>query len=321
MNASRHILITGGAGFIGSHTAEHLLRRGDRVTVIDAFAYSYDPIHKEHNVTLLSAYEGFSLIRADIRDKAVLEELFQNDCPDAVIHLAARAGVRPSLLDPEEYSDINIRGTLTILECMREYGCQQMVFASSSSVYGSRNKGPFSETDNVDVPVSPYAATKRAGELICATYNHLYNMDISCLRFFTVYGPRQRPEMAIHLFADRIRKGLPITMFGDGSSMRDYTFVEDIVQGVVAALDRPMGYRIINLGNSSPIRLDGLIKAVSEAVGKKAIVNQLPDQPGDVPMTFASVDRATQLLNYQPNTPLLDGLKVFVTWLNEYDPL
>ncbi|MEC8379787.1 MAG: NAD-dependent epimerase/dehydratase family protein [Myxococcota bacterium] len=321
MNASRHILITGGAGFIGSHTAEHLLRRGDRVTVLDAFAYSYDPIHKEHNVTLLSAYEGFCLIRADIRDKAVLEELFQNDCPDAVIHLAARAGVRPSLLDPEEYSDINIRGTLTILECMREYGCQQMVFASSSSVYGSRNKGPFSETDNVDVPVSPYAATKRAGELICATYNHLYNMDISCLRFFTVYGPRQRPEMAIHLFADRIRKGLPITMFGDGSSMRDYTFVEDIVQGVVAALDRPMGYRIINLGNSSPIRLDGLIKAVSEAVGKKAIVNQLPDQPGDVPMTFASVDRATQLLNYQPNTPLLDGLKAFVTWLNEYDPL
>ena len=249
------------------------------------------------------------------------KRFFQNDCPDAVIHLAARAGVRPSLLDPEEYSDINIRGTLTILECMRAYGCRQMVFASSSSVYGARNQGPFAETDNVDVPVSPYAATKQAGELICATYNHLYKMDISCLRFFTVYGPRQRPEMAIHLFTDRIRKGLPITMFGDGSSMRDYTFVEDIVQGVVAALDRPMGYRIINLGNSSPIRLDGLIAAISEAVGKPAIIEQLPDQPGDVPMTFASVNRATKLLDYQPNTPLLDGLKAFVSWLNAYDPI
>lgn len=321
MTQKRHILITGGAGFIGSHTAEHLLRRGDRVTVLDAFAYSYDPIHKEHNVKLLAQHSGFRLIRADIRDKDTLVDLFKNDRPDAVIHLAARAGVRPSLLEPEDYSDINIRGSLTILETMREFGCTQMVFASSSSVYGSRNKGPFAETDNVDVPVSPYAATKRAGELICATYNHLYKMDITCLRFFTVYGPRQRPEMAIHLFADHIRRGRPITMFGDGSSMRDYTFVEDIVQGVVSALDNPMGYEIINLGNSSPIRLDGLISAISEAVGKDPIIEQLPDQPGDVPMTFASVSRAQSLLNYKPDTPLLSGLKKFVEWLNVYDPI
>jgi UDP-glucuronate 4-epimerase len=321
MSNSKHILITGGAGFIGSQTAEFLLNRGDRVTVIDAFAYSYDPIHKEHNVTLLERHAGFKLLRADIRDTDVLETFFAEDPPDAVIHLAARAGVRPSLLDPADYADINIRGTITILEKMKKYGCTQMVFASSSSVYGSRNQGPFKETDNVDVPVSPYAATKRAGELICATYNHLYNMDITCLRFFTVYGPRQRPEMAIHLFADRIRRGQAISMFGDGSSMRDYTFVADIVKGVVSALDKPMGYQIINLGNSSPIRLDGLIAAIAEAVGKEPIIERLPDQPGDVPMTFASVDRATRLLGYQPDTPLLDGLRLFVAWLNEYDPI
>ena len=247
--------------------------------------------------------------------------MFADKTPDVVVHLAARAGVRPSLLEPDSYTDINITGTLRIMETMREFGCNRLVFASSSSVYGSRTQGPFRETDNVDTPASPYAATKRAGELFCANYHYLYNMQCTCLRFFTVYGPRQRPEMAIHLFADKIRRGEEITMFGDGSSIRDYTFVDDIVCGVVAAIDNPIGFEIINLGNCSPIRLDKLIQKISTAVGKAPIIKRLPDQPGDVPMTFAEVSKAKDLLGYAPDTPLDHGLKVFVDWMNEYDPI
>ena len=316
-----HIVITGGAGFIGSQTAEALLKRGDTVSVIDVFGYGYDPIHKEHNVGLLSKYAGFKLYRGDIRDRALLRQMFSDDTPDVVVHLAARAGVRPSLLEPASYSDINITGTLEIMETMREFNCERLVFASSSSVYGSRTKGPFRETDNVDIPASPYAATKRAGEIFCANYHYLYKMHCTCLRFFTVYGPRQRPEMAIHLFADKIRRGNAITMFGDGSSIRDYTFVADIVKGVIAAVDTPLGFEIINLGNCSPIRLDRLIEKISGAVGQDAIIEHLPNQPGDVPMTFAEVSKAQQLLGYAPDTPLDVGLKSFVDWLNEYDPI
>jgi UDP-glucuronate 4-epimerase len=312
-----HVFITGGAGFIGSHTTEHLLNRGDTVSILDAFNFGYDPKLKERNATLLQQYDGCKLYRGDIRDKNLLDTIFSDKVPDVVVHLAARAGVRPSLIDPASYSDININGTIQILETMRKYGVQQMVFASSSSVYGARNKGPFREDDLVDIPVSPYAATKRAGELICATYNHLYNMDISCLRFFTVYGPRQRPEMAIHLFANKISKGEEITMFGDGSSLRDYTFVKDIVKGVVASIDKPLGYKIINLGNCSPIRLDHLIDTIAKVVGKKAIITQLPDQPGDVPMTFAEVSKAEKLLGYSPDTPIEVGLHAFVQWLEK----
>jgi len=315
-----HIFLTGGAGFIGSHTAERLLKRGDRVTTVDAFDFGYDPALKEANARLLSSYDGFRLVRGDIRDRALLERIFSEDPPDVVIHLAARAGVRPSLEDPASYIDINLNGTVQILEAMRAHGVERMVFASSSSVYGSRDKGPFRETDDVSVPVSPYAATKRAGELVMATYNHLYGMHTTCLRFFTVYGPRQRPEMAIHLFADRIRRGQEITMFGDGSSLRDYTFIDDIVSGVVAAVDRPLGYQIINLGNCTPTRLDTLIASIGEAVGRDPIVRQLPDQPGDVPMTFASTERAQELLDFEPSTPILDGLRKFVAWLNEVHP-
>ena len=316
-----HVIITGGAGFIGSQTAEFLLKRGDTVSIIDAFDFGYDPVHKEHNVSLLSKFEGFRLYRGDIRDRALLQKMFADKTPDVVVHLAARAGVRPSLLEPDSYTDINITGTLRIMETMREFGCNRLVFASSSSVYGSRTQGPFRETDNVDTPASPYAATKRAGELFCANYHYLYNMQCTCLRFFTVYGPRQRPEMAIHLFADKIRRGEEITMFGDGSSIRDYTFVDDIVRGVVAAIDKPIGFEIVNLGNCSPIRLDKLIEKISAAVGKEPIIKRLPDQPGDVPMTFAEVSKAKTLLGYAPDTPLDHGLKVFVDWMNEYDPI
>ena len=316
-----HVIITGGAGFIGSQTAEALLKRGDTVSIIDAFDFGYDPVHKEHNASLLSKFEGFRLYRGDIRDRALLQEMFADKTPDVVVHLAARAGVRPSLLEPDSYTDINITGTLRIMETMREFGCNRLVFASSSSVYGSRTQGPFRETDNVDTPASPYAATKRAGELFCANYHYLYNMQCTCLRFFTVYGPRQRPEMAIHLFVDKIRRGEEITMFGDGSSIRDYTFVDDIVCGVVAAIDNPIGFEIVNLGNCSPIRLDKLIQKISTAVGKAPIIKRLPDQPGDVPMTFAEVSKAKDLLGYAPDTPLDHGLKVFVDWMNEYDPI
>lgn len=316
-----HIFLTGGAGFIGSHTVEHLLRRGDRVTAIDAFDFGYDPVRKEANAALLNRHEGFRLVRGDIRDRALLERIFAEDRPDVVVHLAARAGVRPSLQDPASYIDINLNGTVQILETMRAHGVDRMVFASSSSVYGSRDKGPFRETDDVDVPVSPYAATKRSGELIMATYNHLYGMHTTCLRFFTVYGPRQRPEMAIHLFADRIRRGQEITMFGDGSSLRDYTFIDDIVQGVVAAVDRPLGYQIINLGNCTPTRLDALIDTIAQAVGQPAQIRQLPDQPGDVPMTFASTERAAKLLGFQPTTPINVGITRFVEWLNACHPI
>ena len=316
-----HVLITGGAGFIGSQTAEALLKRGDSVSVIDAFNFGYDPQRKEHNIHLLSEYEQFRLYRGDIRDRSLLQKMFSDKRPDVVVHLAARAGVRPSLMEPDSYSDINITGTLRIMETMREFDCDRLVFASSSSVYGSRNKGPFRETDNVDTPASPYAATKRAGELFCANYHYLYKMNCTCLRFFTVYGPRQRPEMAIHLFADKIRKGEPITMFGDGSSIRDYTFVDDIVRGVIAAIDTPLGFEIINLGNCSPIRLDDLIQKIASAVGKDPIIKHLPDQPGDVPMTFAAVNKAQELLGYAPDTPLDVGLKEFVNWLSEYDPI
>ena len=312
------ILITGGVGFIGSHTAEFLLQRGDRVVALDAFNFSYDPIHKEHNAKILQQYEQFRLVRGDIRDVELVEEIFSSEKIDCIIHLAARAGVRPSLLEPRSYMDINITGTMNLLEAMRTHNVEHMVFASSSSVYGSRTEGPFRETDNVDIPASPYAATKKSCELLCANWNYLYGTHITCLRFFTVYGPRQRPEMAIHLFASQISKEEEITMFGDGSSIRDYTFIDDIVQGVVASVDRKMGFEVINLGNSNPIRLDALIASIGEVVQKEPIIKQLPDQPGDVPMTFADVNKAKQLLDYNPQTKIVDGIRKFWDWKQTY---
>ena len=259
--------------------------------------------------------------RGDIRDSELLHQLFSFDPPDAVIHLAARAGVRPSLEDPTSYSDINITGTIRILEAMRDHNIPHLVFASSSSIYGSRKQGPFRESDNVDVPASAYAATKKAGELFCANFHYLYGISATCLRFFTVYGPRQRPEMAIHLFTDRIRKGQPITMFGDGSSLRDYTFVADIVSGICKAVDNPIGYQVLNLGNGSPIRLDKLISTIETATGRSAVIDRQPDQPGDVPMTFADIRKAQDMIGYAPQTSIENGIAAFAEWLDQYAPI
>lgn len=305
------ILVTGGAGFIGSHTTERLLARGDEVVVLDNFNDAYDPAIKRANA---AALQGARIVTGDIRDRELVRKLFADGRFDAVVHLAAMAGVRPSLLDPLHYEDVNMRGTMTLLEEARARRGLRFVFASSSSVYGARDKVPFSEADDIPHPVSPYAATKRAGELMCYTYHHLFGVPISCLRFFTVYGPRQRPEMAIAKFTRSILDGEPIPFFGDGSTRRDYTYVDDIVDGVVAALDRCSGYDIYNLGESATTSLSELVDALSKAIGKPAILDRQPNQPGDVPLTCADVSKARARLGYEPRTPVADGLARYVAW-------
>ena len=308
-------MVTGAAGFIGSHLCERLIARGDSVTGLDNFDPFYDPAVKRANIAGLIRSPQFMLAEGDIRDKAVVEAILGRAKFDAIVHLAAKAGVRPSISDPVGYVDTNINGTVTMLEAARAAGVGTFIFASSSSVYGNNEKVPFSETDNVDFPISPYAATKKAGELICYTYSHLYGMNMTCLRFFTVYGPRQRPDLAIHKFARLIEQGKPIPMYGDGSMRRDFTYIDDIVDGVVAAMDRCSGYTIYNLGESRPVRLDELINAIETALGKKAILDRQPDQPGDVRQTYADVDNAVRQLGYRPKTHLAEGLKEFVKWM------
>ena len=308
------ILVTGGAGFIGSHTTERLLARGDEVVVLDNFNDAYDPAIKRANA---AALEGARIVTGDIRDRELVRKLFADGRFDAVVHLAAMAGVRPSLLDPLHYEDVNMRGTMTLLEEARARRGLRFVFASSSSVYGARDKVPFSEADDIPHPVSPYAATKRAGELMCYTYHHLFGVPISCLRFFTVYGPRQRPEMAIAKFTRSILDGEPIPFFGDGSTRRDYTYVDDIVDGVVAALDRCSGYEIYNLGESATTSLSELVDALSKAIGKPAILDRQPNQPGDVPLTCADVSKARARLGYEPRTPVAIGLARYVAWYRQ----
>ena len=305
------ILITGGAGFIGSHTSERLLARGDEVVVLDNFNDAYDPAIKRANA---AALRGARIVTGDIRDRELVRKLFADGRFDAVVHLAAMAGVRPSLLDPLHYEDVNMRGTMTLLEEARARRGLRFVFASSSSVYGARDKVPFSEADDIPHPVSPYAATKRAGELMCYTYHHLFGVPVSCLRFFTVYGPRQRPEMAIAKFTRSILDGEAIPFFGDGSTRRDYTYVDDIVDGVVAALDRCAGYEIYNLGESATTSLSELVDALSKAIGKPAILDRQPNQPGDVPLTCADVSKARARLGYEPRTPVSIGLARYVAW-------
>lgn len=307
------ILVTGAAGFIGSHLSEALLARGHRVIGVDNFDAFYDPAVKRRNVAESLKNPNFSLVEADIRDQAAMDRVF-NQKIDAVIHLAARAGVRPSIENPVLYHDVNVNGTCVLLEAARKQGCKRFLFASSSSVYGDNEKVPFSETDNVDHPISPYAATKRAGELLCHTYHHLYGMNIFCLRFFTVYGARQRPDLAIHKFTRLIDSGQSIPVFGDGSMMRDHTYIDDILGGVLGALEHCQGYGIYNLGESRPISLSDLIAAIENALGKKAQIQRLPPQPGDVQRTFADVSRAQADLGYQPKTHLADGLRRFVAW-------
>lgn len=306
-----HILLTGGAGFIGSHVCERLLARGERVTVLDNFNDFYDPALKRANAAELRAAR---IVEGDIRDQALVARLFAEGGFDAVIHLAAMAGVRPSLLDPLHYEDVNVRGTLVLLEAARKHGKPRFVFASSSSVYGDNERVPFRESDDIHKPVSPYAATKRAGELVCFTYHHLYGLPISALRFFTVYGPRQRPEMAIHKFVRAAFGGERVPFYGDGSTRRDYTYIDDIVDGVVRALDRCEGYEIYNLGESATTSLAELVAEVGRASGRELQLERLPMQPGDVLITYADVAKARARLGYEPSTPLAQGLRSFVSW-------
>jgi len=310
----RSVFVTGAAGFIGSHVSDALLARGDRVFGFDNFDPFYDRRIKERNLAPLLAHPQFSFLEGDIRDASALARWGEGIPPDALIHLAAKAGVRPSVADPVGYADVNIHGTIRILEWARERKVPKVLFASSSSVYGGNTKVPFSEDDFVDHPVSPYAATKKAGELLCHAYCHLYGMNVAALRFFTVYGPRQRPEMAIHKFTRRILDGMEIDLYGDGSSRRDYTYIEDIVSGVLGALAAPPGYRVYNLGGAATISLSDLVALIGKACGKAAVRRFKPPQPGDVPATYADITRAREEIGYDPRTPIERGVALFVDW-------
>jgi UDP-glucuronate 4-epimerase len=311
------VLITGGAGFIGSHTCEALLERGDKITIVDDLNNFYDPEIKERNLKDISRRGEFNFYQSDIRDAEKLGEIFEREQPEAVIHLAARAGVRPSLAAPILYEEVNVIGTLHLLELSRKLGVKNFVFGSSSSVYGINSKLPFSEADPIDRPISPYATTKRSGELLAFNYSYLYGVPVTCLRFFTVYGPRQRPEMGIHKFTRKIIGGVEVEIYGDGLSRRDYTYIDDIVAGLIAALDRPQSFAIYNLGNSSPITLNGLVEIIEEAAGCKARRKSLPDQAGDVPVTFADISRARADLGFEPRVDLRTGINRFVRWYRE----
>jgi UDP-glucuronate 4-epimerase len=313
------VLVTGGAGFIGTHLVDALLREGRDVVVLDDFDDFYDPAVKRKNVEPFLVKPAFTLVEGDIRDENLVESLFASHAIGVVVHLAARAGVRPSIQQPVLYSDVNLNGTVVLLEACRRHNIGKFIFGSSSSVYGNNSKVPFSETDDVGMPVSPYAATKRAGELLCATYHGLYGLNVFCLRFFTVYGPQQRPEMAIHKFTRFIDRGLPLPRFGDGTTSRDYTFVTDIVSGVKRAIERVQGYEIINLGGSRTTTLNQLIEKLEERLGKKAIVEPAADQPGDVVATWADVSKAQRLLGYDPRIAIDSGLSRFVQWYRQQE--
>jgi UDP-glucuronate 4-epimerase len=307
------ILVTGGAGFIGSHLVEKLLATGHEVSILDDFNDFYDPQIKRANVEAVAA--DVPIHRIDLRDNASVTQLFRQEKFNVIAHLAARAGVRPSIQQPQLYYDTNVSGTLHLLEAARLTGVERFLFASSSSVYGVSNQVPFSESLHLTQTMSPYAATKIAGEFLCSTYSHLYQMRVVALRFFTVYGARQRPDLAIHQFTRRIHSGQPIDQFGDGSTRRDYTYIDDVMQGVLAALkyEGPL-FDIFNLGENDTIQLKDLIGALERALGRKAVINQLPEQPGDMPMTCADISKAKKLLGYNPTTPLSVGLPKFVEW-------
>lgn len=317
----RSILITGGAGFIGSHLVDRLLAEGDwQVSVVDDFNDFYDPAIKHANVRRHEKDSNYRLFEADIRDQAALKQIFQAQTFSCIVHLAARAGVRPSLAQPLLYTETNINGTLNLLELAREHDIKQFVFGSSSSVYGINAKVPFSEDDPIRQPISPYAATKAAGELICHTYTHLYGIRCVCLRFFTVYGPRQRPDLAIHKFARLIAQGKSIPVFGDGATRRDYTFIDDIIAGVRAAIEYAgTDYEVINLGESRTVELRELISLLEKELGATAKIDRQPLQPGDVPQTFADITKARQLLGYDPQTQIEEGIRKFIEWLREVD--
>jgi len=309
-----HVLITGGAGFIGSNLTRRLLDRGDRVSVLDDFNDFYDPARKRANVAPFLERDEYRLTEGDIRDAELVDRLFREGRFDQVVHLAARAGVRPSLSEPILYEEVNCIGTLRLLEAARQHGPETFIFGSSSSVYGINRKVPFSELDEINQPISPYATTKRTGELLCFNYHHLYGLKTACLRFFTVYGPAQRPEMAIHKFTDQIANGQTLTLFGDGGSRRDYTFISDIVDGIVGSMELAPGFEIINLGGAETTALRDLVSWLAEELGVEPRIDHLPDQPGDVPITYADVSKAQRLLGYSPKVSIREGLRAFVDW-------
>lgn len=314
----RKILLTGGAGFIGSHVAEALIRGGAKLSIVDNLDNFYALSRKRLNLQEIRSAGEYEFFEADIRDMDVLRKIAEKAQPEIIIHLAARAGVRPSIEQPALYESVNVAGTVNLLEIAREFKIPRMIFGSSSSVYGATNNVPFREDDLQTRPISPYAATKLAAELMCYTYAHLYGLTTICLRFFTVFGPRQRPDLAIHKFTALIEAGKAIPVFGDGSMGRDYTYVDDIVSGVIASLDYvPQSgapFEVFNLGNCHPVLLTELIGCLESATGKKAVQQRLPDQPGDVPITWANIDKAKRLLGYSPKAPMEQGLRNFVAW-------
>lgn len=313
------VLVTGAAGFIGSHIADALLNEAECVVGLDNFDAFYDRSLKEDNLREALRSDLFTFEEADICDAAAMDDIFARLGPfDVVLHLAARAGVRPSIQDPPGYEAVNVAGTINLLQCaVAAAERPRFVFASSSSIYGNNPKVPFSESDNVDNPISPYAATKKAAELICHAYHHLYELPMFCLRFFTVYGPRQRPDLAICKFTRHILEGRPIQMYGDGTSSRDYTHIDDIVLGVRRALERCAGYEIINLGGRHPVTLQEMIDTVAAACGTSPTIEQLPMQPGDVNRTFADVEKAERLLDYRPGVDFKAGVRTFVDWYRQ----
>jgi UDP-glucuronate 4-epimerase len=310
-----HALVTGGAGFIGSHLVDRLLKDGWRVTTLDNFDNFYSRAIKERNISGHRNHPSFRLVEADVRDAALVRESLPDGC-DVIVHLGAKAGVRPSITDPVGYQEVNVGGTQQLLELARTWGVRRFVFGSSSSVYGVNPRVPWSEEDHVLQPISPYASTKVSGELLGHVYSHLYGIRFIALRFFTVYGPRQRPDLAIHAFARRMLENKPIPVFGDGSTRRDYTFIDDIINGVRAAIAyEDTRYEVINLGNSHTVTLSEMIQGLEAALGVSARIERLPEQPGDVPQTWASTEKAARLLGYAPTTSYQDGVRRFTEWL------
>jgi UDP-glucuronate 4-epimerase len=326
VDAARKILLTGGAGFIGSHVAEALVRGGAKLTIVDSLDPFYSPAWKRANLEDVRRVGRFEFFEADICHAPRVREIFRAFRPDTVIHLAARAGVRPSIEQPQLYERVNVSGTLNLLDLCREFRVQNFIFGSSSSVYGAASKAPFVEGEMNLQPISPYAATKIAGEMLCCTYAHLYPMSMICLRFFTVYGPRQRPDLAIHKFTALIEAGKPVPVYGDGSAGRDYTFVTDVVAGVFGALEftppvtNGARFEIFNLGNSHPVTLNEMIAAIEQVIGRKANRSPQPMQPGDVPLTWADLTKSKAALGYSPATTFEEGIKKFVEWYRSVSP-
>lgn len=316
-----NVIVTGGAGFIGSHLVSALLERGEKVSVIDDFNSFYDPALKRENIEPFLSNPNFTLYELDIRDLGSLRLAINDAEPDVVCHLAARAGVRPSIAEPILYEEVNCLGTLNILESIKGRDLKNFIFAASSSVYGLNSKAPFSEDDPITMPISPYASTKRAGELMCFTYSHLYNLPITCLRFFTVYGEAGRPEMAVAKFTRAIFDGTELEVYGDGSAIRDFTYIGDIIEGVMYSIYKPFKYEIINIGGSKTIDVSGLISIIEDKLGKEAKIKYLDASPGDVPLTHADVSKARRLIGYEPKVDIEEGVERYVKWFLEREGL